>query len=34
VKHVLSVLFGAGLAIAAVAVANRTELGKKILGMA
>lgn len=33
-KHVLSVLFGAALAIGAVAVANRTELGKKILGLA
>jgi hypothetical protein len=34
VKHVLSVLFGAALAIAAVAVANRTAVGKKILGFA
>jgi hypothetical protein len=32
VKHVLTALVGVALAVGAVAVLNRTELGKQILG--
>lgn len=33
-KHVLAALTGVALAVAAVALLNRTELGKQILGTA
>lgn len=31
-KHFMSVVFGAAVAVAAFAALNRTEIGKKILG--
>lgn len=33
-RTLVGILFGAALGVAGVAVANRTELGKKILGFA